>query len=1233
MKPYFLTLFTLFFFSFAEAQTILPNSPSVDAPINAIQINSDTAYIGGSFTIIGNKDSTAIYGGLLNWVNGTVNGTRPMPNGYIRKVISDGLGGFYLGGGFTRIGNTPCYNLAHIDSTGFVDGKLGNIGTNGEVYDLALKNDSLFLSGEFNAIGNSFKNGFQMLDTAGTISTSIPSINGLVNAIIPDQAGGWIIGGSFNQADQISTMSLIQINSSGQINTNFIPRIGGNDYPGSIETLCISGGTLYVGGIFYEINGQSRKHLAAFDLGTGNLLPWNPNCNNEVLDITVSGARIFVAGRFTQAGGQIRNGLVAFDINTGLVDTTWNPPILTNVSSIRLKTWNNDLYAVGTFRINNTQIDAGVAKFQGINGMYVWSPVKVGSIIDIEVVGNTLYMAGVFTSISGQTRNKMAAFSLPSLTLKAFNPLITTIDVYEICAVQDKIYAFCGPYKTIRLYRIDTAGIGNFSLVGNNVWRYQSNQLRLESDGVNMLTNQSSVSDLYTGPIAAINLAGTPSPFAVLPINFMNLGIVKTFAITDSLIYYSGVGSAPGSGVYAFRYRSRTLKTWNPVFPLSGFGKIEKIIAFGNNLFISGNFITSSPNRTGVLSVHPLTGALSSWNPAPGAWSSPRVTDMVLVDGKLYITGYFSSISGVFRPNLACYNASTLSITPLTSSIPPYVRGINVWGNYLYGATTNKVIRIDTATGALDSWNVNFSENYIGIATETSVSIAGSPQGIYFGGSSRLIGGKERRGLAAFRISNGTILPFNSGLTLDNAHALVLKDSMLYVSGSIYTTCKILAIHIANNNIQPILDYPITINSRPPSTLALQGNKLYAGGDFIISSPTINNIVIFNTNTYSILSTLSGGTNAKVNAILPYGNKVYLAGDFTTFQSVPRSRIAAIDKTNNTLLSWNPSIDSTVYSLSFSGKTLYGSGTFKVVNGQPRNGFFGLDTANGNLRNWSPVSDAVGKRIYGIGKLIYLCGTFKKINSDTRISTAAVDTGNTFVAPFSLNVHNRSHGKLPVVNCLGFSTNHVVIGGDFNSILGTDCDYLAVVNYNSTTLPVSLLRLYAEFSGDDDVRVSWTTLSEINNNRFEVERSINNKDWRTIGIVKGKGNSNTPVKYTYNDLHATQLLSGSVGTLSYRLRQIDFDGKNITTNIVQLDLDKTINSHALLFPNPFDNDFVIRSLQPFTLSIYNMNGLILHEETYDSGEKKIRTDNLPSGLLIAEVKTITSIEHFRIIKK
>ncbi|CAN5646338.1 hypothetical protein BH11BAC1_BH11BAC1_13280 [soil metagenome] len=116
-------------------------------------------------------------------------------------------------------------------------------------------------------------------------------------------------------------------------------------------------------------------------------------------------------------------------------------------------------------------------------------------------------------------------------------------------------------------------------------------------------------------------------------------------------------------------------------------------------------------------------------------------------------------------------------------------------------------------------------------------------------------------------------------------------------------------------------------------------------------------------------------------------------------------------------------------------------------------------------------------------------------------------------------------------------------------------------------LPVYLVDFSATPQGND-VLLNWVTSSEINNDRFEILSATSAEgisNFEKIDQVAGVGNSTSIHHYSYLDQRP-----GKKGTYYYRLRQVDYDGRNILTNIVAVSFKsgKALNLIGVI-PNPY----------------------------------------------------------------
>jgi hypothetical protein len=119
------------------------------------------------------------------------------------------------------------------------------------------------------------------------------------------------------------------------------------------------------------------------------------------------------------------------------------------------------------------------------------------------------------------------------------------------------------------------------------------------------------------------------------------------------------------------------------------------------------------------------------------------------------------------------------------------------------------------------------------------------------------------------------------------------------------------------------------------------------------------------------------------------------------------------------------------------------------------------------------------------------------------------------------------------------------------------------VSPDTSVLPVTLLYFTGSLVADK-VLLNWETASELNNDFFAVEKSLDGRTWTTIGTVKGNGTTSKPHKYDFVDV------SPFIGDNYYRLRQVDFDGSFQYSRIIVINVGTEVarNSFIGVYPNP-----------------------------------------------------------------
>ncbi|MDX2361859.1 MAG: T9SS type A sorting domain-containing protein [Crocinitomicaceae bacterium] len=180
--------------------------------------------------------------------------------------------------------------------------------------------------------------------------------------------------------------------------------------------------------------------------------------------------------------------------------------------------------------------------------------------------------------------------------------------------------------------------------------------------------------------------------------------------------------------------------------------------------------------------------------------------------------------------------------------------------------------------------------------------------------------------------------------------------------------------------------------------------------------------------------------------------------------------------------------------------------------------------------------------------------------------------------------------------------------GDIDAIVsaGNDDDVSWFVP--PLVLPVEDL----EFQGeqiDRQVDLFWTTQSEINNDYFDVERSIDGGSFEIIGKVDGNGTTNSPSNYSLTDYNPAP------GINYYRLRQVDFDGQFRYSNVIAFEFNGNDDAYFIsASPNPTSGVtkilFNSNNQGNSVICVYNSLGKQVFNQTYytQSGLNSIEID-------------------------
>lgn len=307
----------------------------------------------------------------------------------------------------------------------------------------------------------------------------------------------------------------------------------------------------------------------------------------------------------------------------------------------------------------------------------------------------------------------------------------------------------------------------------------------------------------------------------------------------------------------------------------------------------------------------------------------------------------------------------------------------------------------------------------------------------------------------------------------------------------------------------------------------------------------------------------------------------------------------------------------------------------------------GTDAWIGLSDAFAEINAATGATTYANqaaaeGKFYWISGPEKGMQVTTANSTGGSSTG----AAFS-GMYTNWNGGEP--NNYGGSESYgemYAVGsapGRWNDLNGTQ-NLMYVVEYggmstdpmitltanttivNNSVLPVTGLDLSLQ-QNINSINVKWSTLTELNCDRFEVLHSVDGVVFNKIASVKGHGNSDDKQFYLYNHQNP------AFGINYYKLQQYDFDGKYKYSPVKQLNYG---NAQTLLSPNPAHSKITIfhqGNNADESLIIYNMSGKVMHKTKMTTSKTYVDIQSLPIGLYLAEIKNRSTATRIMFVKQ
>jgi trimeric autotransporter adhesin len=681
------------------AEVLKPYPQVLGTVLAVVPDASGGVFLGGSFTHVAGQPRLNLAhldanGNLTSWNPGL-----GASNSTIRALAVSGTT-VYLGGFFSSVGGQSRANLAAVDATTGVPTSW-TPNPNGQIHSLAVQGMTLYAGGFFSNIAATGRTNLAAFDiTSGTLTGFSTNLNGGVYCILTTSTTVYV-GGNFNTVNFSSRVAAVALDPA----TGFAFAWNPNFLTGNVYTMAgaftPTGAMIYLGGDFHTVGGQPRSGLAAVDAGTGGLSSFNPAPNGTVRCLSasvgpISLSTLYVGGDFNSIGGQSRGGLAALE-GSG-VATSWDPKA--SSSTYALGRAGSKIYVGGVFSSMGWVDRNGIAAFDATTGTVTdWNPNAVGwpsnrgNVFSILVSGYTVYVGGYFQAIGGQFRNNIAALDVATGTATAWNPNAGTEGTIYTMALANGLMYLGGSFNTMggqprsNLAAVDavSGGLSSFNpnVTGGavQVIRVLTN-FTLNPPKVYFCGYFSAVGGVARNGLAQVNgdtgglASWNPNPnsqVASLLVFGNGLGNPTRFYVGG---YFTSIGGQLRNRI-AELDAAGVPTAWNPDanFP------VHSLSYAGSILYVGGSFWTiGGQPRKGLAAIDAVSGAPTGWTAETnGNSNSARggtVYSILQIGSSIWASGNFDGALNLPHANIAAYSAdgAVTGVEPETSVSPANAR-------------------------------------------------------------------------------------------------------------------------------------------------------------------------------------------------------------------------------------------------------------------------------------------------------------------------------------------------------------------------------------------------------------------------------------------------------------------------------------------------------------------------------------------------------------------------------
>jgi hypothetical protein len=585
-----------------------PTQNGLNNDVVALAVNGSDLYVGGSFFTVSSNGQNQISAEYIAKWSTVGSAWTPLgsatQNGTNRRVNSLAMHGsdLFVGGGFTTVSDSvladrPAEGIAKWSTTGAswatLNGAAQSMNGGGGVSKLMVSGSDLIIAG-------GILNGSGLPFTGGIIKVRSQS----PNADFTDRVAKW--------------------NLATYLWERAFPALVGDAIDGTVSAIADAGPVIYVGGSFTLAGNVDANNVACWDKYTRT---WSAlgsrdqnGVNGSVTSLAVIDGELYVGGVFSSVSSSGQNAISANNIaRWSAAAGSWSPlgSALQNGTHSHvsaLAVLGSDLYVGGAFTSvsssnQNTFSANRIARWNTSGSFWsaLGSPTQNGTnegVFSLAVSGTDLFVGGGFTGVQSNTQSyvpsefvaRWSTITSTWIPMGAVERNGTNTGVFALAVIGTDLYVG-GNFNTVfstNWERISANRIARWSMT-SGTWSPlgSTTQNGLDRFGGDVWCLAASGTDLYVGG-SFTNVNSSNS-------SIQSANRIARWSTTGG--YWSPLGSPTQNGVE---------------------GGVYALAISGDDLFVGGNFVdVSSTTQRNVASSGIATAFISIASPT---WNFTKVT-------------------------------------------------------------------------------------------------------------------------------------------------------------------------------------------------------------------------------------------------------------------------------------------------------------------------------------------------------------------------------------------------------------------------------------------------------------------------------------------------------------------------------------------------------------------------------------------------------------------------------